>query len=74
MEDDRRHYSPQISCHSQAVNPAGQKDWLGTRTPGSARSPGEGQTRPGMAETLHRAGSASHPAKLTHDCWMLAMF
>jgi len=25
MEDDRRHYSAKISCHSQAINPAGQE-------------------------------------------------
>lgn len=25
MEDDRRHYSSKISCHSQAVNPVGQE-------------------------------------------------
>lgn len=36
MEDDRRHYSPKISCHSQIVNPAGQEleEWLGTETLG----------------------------------------
>lgn len=25
MEDDRRHYSSKISCHSQAIDPAGQE-------------------------------------------------
>lgn len=35
MEDDRRHYSSKISCHRQAVNPAGQelKDWVGNLDP-----------------------------------------
>lgn len=48
MEDDRRHYSSKISCHSQTVNLAGQelKGWVGNQDPwvyeGSKSKQGKG--------------------------------
>lgn len=41
MEDDRRHYSSEISCHSQAINPVGQelKEWVGNQDPWVSEGP-----------------------------------
>lgn len=52
MEDDRRHYSPKISCHSQIVNPVGQelKEWLGTETLGLWGTCGKGREVRGSQE------------------------
>lgn len=53
MEDDRRHYSPKISCHSQTVNPIGQelKEWLGTETQGLWGTCGKGREVKGSQES-----------------------
>lgn len=61
MEDDRRHCSSKISCHSRAINPAGQKlkEWVGNRDPWVCKGPWEIQTRLGISKHLHRgAGPA----------------
>lgn len=78
MEDDRRHYSSKISCHSQAVNLAGQElnRWVGDQDPWVYEGP---QSKPGKGflKTLHRRARPALELGSRHlianEYWMLAV-
>lgn len=78
MEDDRRHYSPKISCHSRAINLAGQelKGWVGIQDPWVCEGP-ESKQGEGFLKTLPRGAWPALELRSWHlmanEHWMLAL-
>lgn len=78
MEDDRRHYSSKISCHSQAINLAGQEleGWVENQDPWVYEAP-KSKRGKGFLKTLHRGPWPALELRSWHlianEYWMLAV-